>query len=168
MTSSSAQHSFEPADLESEGLRRPGKPLVFTLTANDIISLAINVIQNGWSYGELPLLTGQLSLQRRDAPMSRDMRLMLEQVYAELLRPAPLQVDGGTADRATRPRRRKSGRVRRASGSHLELRSAPHTSGPSGRDGKSSARGSNHPLEGPARIVWLSRLIGQPEQDSPP
>ena len=121
---SSAQHSFEPADLESEDLRRPGKHLVFALTANDIISLAINVIQNGWSYDELPLSTGQLSLQRRDAPMSRDMRLMLEQVYAELLRPTPLQ------------------------------------------DGKFGAVGSGTRLEGPARIVWLSRVIGQTGQDN--
>lgn len=68
--------------------------LSWQLTESDILSLAINVVQNGWDYRELRPdlrhLTGgsaaKLRRRRRDAPASDATRMMLEEVYREILR----------------------------------------------------------------------------------
>ena len=73
---------------------RPGEVLL-QLTASDVISLAINVVQNGWDCRELrpdlaflvggsatkPLGRGQSG----EAPVRDAVRTMLDEVYREIL-----------------------------------------------------------------------------------
>ncbi len=81
--------------------------LSWQLTESDILSLAINVVQNGWDYRELrPDLahsTGGSAAKRRsprsrgDAPVPDATHTMLEQVYREILR-ANRRGAAGTVD----------------------------------------------------------------------
>jgi len=74
---------------------RPGEVLL-QLTASDVISLAINVVQNGFDYLELrpdlPFLVGGSATKPRgrgqsgDAPVPDATRTMLEEVYREIMR----------------------------------------------------------------------------------
>jgi len=74
---------------------RPGEVL-WQLTRSDVISLAINVVQNGFDYRELrPDLTffvgGSATKPRGrgqsgEAPVPDATRMMLEEVYREILR----------------------------------------------------------------------------------
>ena len=74
--------------------RRPGE-VRWQLTASDIMSLAINVVQNGFDYRELrpdlAYLVGGSATKPRgrgqsgDAPASDATRTMLEEVYRQLL-----------------------------------------------------------------------------------
>ena len=74
---------------------RPGEVLL-QLTASDVISLAINVVQNGFDYRELrpdlPFLVGGSATKPRgrgqsgDAPVPDATRTMLEEVYREIMR----------------------------------------------------------------------------------
>ncbi len=70
--------------------------LSWKLTESDILSLAINVVQNGWDYRELrPDLAHSMAgsaakrrsrRSRGDAPVPDATRTMLEEVYREILR----------------------------------------------------------------------------------
>ena len=74
---------------------RPGEVLL-QLTASDVMSLAINVVQNGFDYRELrpdlAFLVGGSATKPRgrgqsgDGPASDAIRMMLEEVYREILR----------------------------------------------------------------------------------
>ena len=74
---------------------RPGEVL-WQLTESDVISLAINVVQNGFDYRELRpdlafLVGGSATKprgrrQRGEAPVPDATRTMLEEVYREILR----------------------------------------------------------------------------------
>ena len=74
---------------------RPGEVL-WQLTGSDVISLAINVVQNGFDYRELRpdlvFLVGGSATKPRgrgqssDAPLPDATRTMLEEVYREILR----------------------------------------------------------------------------------
>jgi hypothetical protein len=70
--------------------------LSWQLTDADIMSMAINVVQNGWDYRELrpdlaPSLCGSATKRRSqrsrgDAPAPDPTLAMLEEVYREILR----------------------------------------------------------------------------------
>ena len=91
-------------------------------TESDILSLAINVVQNGWDYRELrPDLAhsmGGSATKRRsrrsrgDAPVPDATRTMLEEVYREILRAgrrgAARAVDQLAGDESTEPDERPS------------------------------------------------------------
>jgi len=74
---------------------RPGEVLL-QLTESDVISLAINVVQNGFDYRELrpdlAFLVGGSATKPRgrgqsgDGPASDAIRMMLEEVYREIMR----------------------------------------------------------------------------------
>ena len=74
---------------------RPGEVLL-QLTASDVMSLAINVVQNGFDYRELRpdlafLMGGSATKPRGrgqsgDGPAPDAIRTMLEEVYREILR----------------------------------------------------------------------------------
>ncbi|MDP2663818.1 MAG: hypothetical protein Q8R28_24140 [Dehalococcoidia bacterium] len=75
-----------------------GRPIevLWQLTGSDVISLAINVVQNGFDYRELrpdlAFLVGGSATKPRgrgqsgDGPASDGIRMMLEEVYREILR----------------------------------------------------------------------------------
>ena len=73
---------------------RPGEVLL-QLTASDVMSLAINVVQNGFDYRELrpdlAFFVGGSATKPRgrgqsgDGPASDAIRMMLEEVYREIL-----------------------------------------------------------------------------------
>ena len=73
---------------------RPGEVL-WQLTGSDVISLAINVVQNGWDYRELrpdlSFLVGGSATKPRghgqmgEAPVPEATRTMLEDVCREIL-----------------------------------------------------------------------------------
>ena len=74
---------------------RPGEVL-WQLTGSDVISLAINVVQNGFDYRQLhpdlAFFVGASATKPRgrgqsgEAPLPDTTRLMLEEVYQEILR----------------------------------------------------------------------------------
>ena len=85
----------------AEGQRKrsnAGQPgsLSWQLTASDVMSLAINVVQNGWDYRELRpdlayMMGGSATKPRGrgqsgDRPASDAIRMILEEVYQEILR----------------------------------------------------------------------------------
>ncbi len=80
------------------------------LTASDVIALAINVVQNGQGCWELQpdlayLLGGSATMpgdrgQSGDGPASDVIRMMLEQLYREILRANGLGASKGQANRA--------------------------------------------------------------------
>lgn len=75
---------------------RPPGVVVYELRADDLISLAINVVQNGWDWRELrpdlvSFVGGSATKPRGrgqsgDGPASDAIRMMLEEVYREILR----------------------------------------------------------------------------------
>jgi hypothetical protein len=85
-------HSAEDQDNRSNAGRSGS--LSWQLTESDILSLAINVVQNGWDYRELRpdlacLVGGSARkprTRRGNAPASDATRMMLEEVYREILR----------------------------------------------------------------------------------
>ncbi len=84
--------------------------LSWQLTESDVISLAINVVQNGWDWRELRpdlayLLGGSATEPRGrgqsgDGTASDAMRMMLEELYREILRANGLGASKGQANRA--------------------------------------------------------------------
>ena len=84
--------------------------LSWQLTESDVISLAINVIQNGLKYQELRpdlafLLGGSATKPRGrgqsgDGPASDAIRMMLEELYREILRANGLGASEHRANRA--------------------------------------------------------------------
>ena len=80
------------------------------LTASDVIELAINVVQNGQDYRELrpdlAYLLGGSATQPRgrgqsgDGPASAAIRMMLEELYREIIRANGLGVSEHRANRA--------------------------------------------------------------------
>ena len=91
--------------------------LSWQLTESDILSLAINVVQNGWDYRELrPDLAHSMGgsatkrgsrRSRGGAPVPDATRTMLEEVYQEILRAgrrgAARAVDQLAGDESTEP-----------------------------------------------------------------
>ncbi len=84
--------------------------LSWQLTESDVISLAINVVQNRWDCRELRpdlayLLGGSATKpggrgQGGDGPASDAIRMMLEELYREILRANGLGASKGQANRA--------------------------------------------------------------------
>ncbi len=84
--------------------------LSWQLTASDVISLAINVVQNGQDYRELRpdlayLLGGSATKpggrgQGGDGPASDAIRMMLEELYREIIRANGLGASKRRANRA--------------------------------------------------------------------
>ena len=94
----------------------PSGGMSWQLTASDVISLAINVVQNGQDCRELRpdlacLLDGSATEPRGrgqsgDGPASDAIRMMLEELHGEILRANRLQAARAlarTADDGTRP-----------------------------------------------------------------
>ncbi len=91
--------------------------LSWQLTASDVISLAINVVQNGWDWREVRpdlayLLGGSATEpggrgQGGNGPASDALRIMLEELYREILRANGLgaadALAGRTEDEAPEP-----------------------------------------------------------------
>ncbi len=84
--------------------------LSWQLTESDVISLAINVVQNGLRYQEsrpdLAYLLGRSATKPRgrgqsgDGPASDAIRMMLEELYREILRANGLGASKCQANRA--------------------------------------------------------------------
>ncbi len=81
--------------------------LSWQLTASDVISLAINVVQNRWDCRELgrdlTYLLGGTKPRRRgqsgDGPASDAIRMMLEELYRQILRANGLGAARAPAER---------------------------------------------------------------------
>ena len=86
----SAEDQYNRSNADQSG------SLSWQLTESDILSLAINVVQNGWDYRELrpdlQHMTAGSAAKRRsrrsrgDAPVPDATHTMLEEVYREILR----------------------------------------------------------------------------------
>src|SRR5438128_709933 len=95
-------------------VRSPGS-VTLKLTADDIMSLAINVVQNGWSQEECRPHTGDVEITLPDA--------VLHDIYAAMLM-ASRRAAAKRMERERAPRLRPVGRVQAADKRHSPGNSA--------------------------------------------